>query len=175
LYINECKTKQELMIVVIRKLSINNYEEVSLVHKKVLFILSMFIIISLAVTSISYADESFAKNSNLKIKEIYGKIFVEVPNAADPIAIPDGITRGIVVTASDVALYKVWGAHDWEYCADGYVTAAQYHYARAEIWYGSSYVIKDSECYGYNKVTSTTPSIYVINISGYTARIFYGS
>jgi hypothetical protein len=113
----------------------------------------------------------------LKVVEKYGKSWVEVPGASDPVAIPDtsSLQRAVVVTASDVTLYRVWGAHDYEYMAEGYVTAAQYHYARAEIWHGGAYTIRGSEYWGPGQVTATTSSIYIGDSSaGYTARIFYG-
>ena len=140
----------------------------------------LMVSIVLSLTSLSFAQSELSKEVTTILR--YGKVFTLVPNAADPVAVQDNVltknggrAANIVVTASDVGLYKVWGAHDWEYCADGYVTAAQYHYARAEIWNNGSLLLAANPSWGTGRVNSCTPPTMAYGLTSMSARIFYGS
>lgn len=78
----------------------------------------------------------------------------------------------IIVTASDVWRVVNWSDHEcYEYWAEGYVTAAQYHYARAEMWYNNEVYAEGFTNYGYDKVDSTSEVCWG---SYATPKIFYG-
>ncbi len=89
-------------------------------------------------------------------------------------AIFEGSTTraSIVVTASDVWKVTNLSDHGYEYWAEGYVTAEQYHYARAEMWYNGSIYAEGFEHYGYGKVESTSQICYGPNA---IPKIFYGA
>lgn len=78
----------------------------------------------------------------------------------------------IVVTASDVWRVVNNSDHGYEYWAEGYVTAAQYHYARAEMWYNGKVYAEGFTEWGTGKVNSKSHICYGPNA---TPQIFYGA
>lgn len=78
----------------------------------------------------------------------------------------------IIVTASDVWRVVNWSDHEcYEYWAEGYVTADQYHYARAEMWYDDELYAEGFVMYGYGKVESRSTVCWSPNA---IPKIFYG-
>lgn len=101
-------------------------------------------------------------------------IYQNEPGVADPVPHfeSNGLrTSSIVVTASDVWRETRYVNSNPEYRAYGYVTAAQYHYARAEQHAGSWGVMEGVTNYGYNQVDSWTDYTYTECV----AKIFYGA
>ena len=102
-------------------------------------------------------------------------IYRNEPGVADPVPHFEGNgsrASSIVVTASDVWRETRYVNSSPEYRAYGYVTAAQYHYARAEQHAGSWGVMEGVTNYGYNRVNSWTD---YTSIDGCVAKIFYGA
>jgi hypothetical protein len=93
--------------------------------------------------------------------------------AANPIAHPDNPiqTRALIVTASDVWRLTNNYGHGDEYTARGYVTAAAYHYSRAEMWWNNKVDATGFTEWGTGQVYSN--SNFTMNPG--TAKIFYGS
>lgn len=81
------------------------------------------------------------------------------------------VRGSIVVTASDVWRVVNLSDHGYEYWAEGYVTAAQRHYARAEMWYNNQIYAEGFTNYGYGKVDSTSQICWGPYA---TPKIFYG-
>lgn len=102
-------------------------------------------------------------------------IYRNEPGIVDPVPHFEGNgsrASSIVVTASDVWRETRYVDSEPEFRAYGYVTAAQYHYARAEQHAGSWGVMEGVTNYGYNRVDSWTDYTY---IDGCVAKIFYGA
>lgn len=100
--------------------------------------------------------------------------YLHNPEAADPTPHADniGINRSsIVVTASDVWRETSTQSGKTVYRSNGYVTAAQYHYSRAELHFNFG-KLAGQQVYGYGQVDSQTSYTY---FTGGEAQIFYGS
>lgn len=96
------------------------------------------------------------------------------PAVPETAAICDSLhaRASIVVTASDAWRVVNRSDHGYEYWAEGYVTAAQYHYARAEMWYDGKVYAEGFTEWGIGKVNSKSHIYYGPNA---TPQIFYGA
>lgn len=125
-----------------------------------------------------FADKEIIKNGN------YNEVFIvdgyityaHSPEAADPTPHADYPSQksSIVVTASDVWRETSSQQGYTVYRANGYVTAEQYHYSRAELHFSfgdSTGELVGQKVYGYGQVDSQTD---YTPITGGVAKIFYG-
>lgn len=149
----------------------------------ILAICSFVCLLTVTSSAVAYgADSKTMADIELLKEKNYNKVIIQdntiiykyEPGVADPI--PHFENNGlrassIVVTASDVWNETRLTDKQTEYRAYGYVTAAQYHYSRAEQHAGSWGVQVGVTNYGYNQVDSWTEFTTIPGV----AKIFYGA
>ena len=149
----------------------------------VLTFASLFVLTTSAFADLEYTyefDDNLLSNSNYNeviIRSENDISYIYNPDATDPELYFNGSNMGrasIVVTASDVWRESVYDSEYpsmKKYRAVGYVTAAQYHYAQAELRFNFG-ELTGEKIYGYGKVNAKTDYSY---FEGGTARIYYGA
>lgn len=134
-------------------------------HKKIVSF-TLAVALGLSILSMSAfagkVDESKLQGKNNEV--VYTDKGIEyryTPDAADPTPYADNAAQAssIVVTASDVWLETQTGGQPSGYYdtyrAYGYVTASQYHYAKAVLKFSFGDNVGDKH-YGYGKVDAWT-------------------
>ena len=138
-----------------------------------------------AMSAIGVPVAANANSYNCVVTDENGvKSYRYIPGAADETATPDDLrsARSLVITGSDVWLTIWYTTNDHfyfpSYGAEGFVTSAQYHYARAEVWDGTNTsMLVGPQRYGVGQVWSATTNngFPAVRPNNPRARVFYGN
>lgn len=141
------------------------------------FILALVTITALgvSVSAVTLTVETLDPAYNVVIINEDGSIAYDYDSTipeCEPVLEDQQSRATINVTASDVWKVQDINGGVYEYWAEGYVTAAEYHYARAEMWYQGAVYAEGFVAWGTGKVSSKSAICWGPNA---TPQIFYGS